>query len=189
MSVLPAPKTDFIGLEGKVHLATGGEPPLLVRHREAFDAFASDKARGMDGYDQHWAVVDETRTLLAPHFALAADEIALIGRRGRGAARPWIVVDVRLGGRARLDAEAAAERPIARDAVVVMEGAAIRVVQRLRRVIRVRLTAAGWRRDLDPAVIQRCARRALDALPLICGEGSEKQGYRQREGHCLVCVS
>ena len=70
----PAPKEDFIDLEGKVHLATGGQPPLLVRHREAFYAFAADKARGMDGYDQHWAVVDETRKLLAPHFALAADE-------------------------------------------------------------------------------------------------------------------
>ena len=46
MSVLPAPKKDFIDLEGKVHLATGGQPPLLVRHREAFDAFAADKARG-----------------------------------------------------------------------------------------------------------------------------------------------
>ena len=34
---LPAPKSDFIGLEGKVHLATGGEPPLLQAHRQAFE--------------------------------------------------------------------------------------------------------------------------------------------------------
>ena len=91
MSVLPAPKEDFIDLEGKVHLATGGQPPLLVRHREAFYAFAADKARGMDGYDQHWAVVDETRELLAPHFALAADEIALIGNASEGLSKPFSI--------------------------------------------------------------------------------------------------
>ena len=43
--LLPAPKSDFIGLEDKVHLATGGEPPLLVGHRDAFENFAADKAR------------------------------------------------------------------------------------------------------------------------------------------------
>ena len=100
MSVLPAPKTDFIDLEGKVHLATGGEPPLLVRHREAFDAFAADKARGMDGYDQHWAVVDETRELLAPHFALAADEIALIGNASEGIVKALSSIEWREGDNA-----------------------------------------------------------------------------------------
>ncbi|HMA13188.1 MAG TPA: hypothetical protein VKP12_00285, partial [Kiloniellaceae bacterium] len=53
---LPAPKSDFIGLEGKIHLATGGEPPLLVRHRDAFERFARDKAGGYDGYWTHWKV-------------------------------------------------------------------------------------------------------------------------------------
>ncbi len=43
---LPAPKSDFIGLDGKVHLATGGEPPLLKAHRGAFERFAADKAAG-----------------------------------------------------------------------------------------------------------------------------------------------
>ncbi len=48
-----APKTDFIGLEGITHLATGGEPPLLKSHREAFEEFARDKARGFEGYRAH----------------------------------------------------------------------------------------------------------------------------------------
>ena len=47
---LPAPTSDFIGLDRKIHLASGGEPPLLVKHREAFESFAADKARGYDGF-------------------------------------------------------------------------------------------------------------------------------------------
>ena len=91
--LLPAPKSDFIGLEDKVHLATGGEPPLLVRHRDAFENFAVDKARGMDGYAQHWTVVDQVRALLAPHFGLAADEIALIGNASEGIVKALSSID------------------------------------------------------------------------------------------------
>jgi len=76
---LPAPKSDFIGLEGKVHLATGGEPPLLVRHREAFEAFARDKARGFDGYWTHWKVDDEVRVQVARLMRLEPGDIALLG--------------------------------------------------------------------------------------------------------------
>lgn len=81
---LPAPRSDFIGLENKIHLATGGEPPLLVRHRDAFDAFARDKARGMDGYANHWRIVDKVRAQLAPMMGLNAGDIALIGNASEG---------------------------------------------------------------------------------------------------------
>lgn len=77
--ILPAPKRDFIGLEGKVHLATGGEPPLLVRHREAFEAFAHDKAQGYDGYWTHWKVDDEVRAQVARMMRLEPGDIALLG--------------------------------------------------------------------------------------------------------------
>ena len=76
---LPAPRSDFIGLEGKVHLATGGEPPLLVQHREAFEAFARDKAKGYDGYWTHWKVDDEVRAQVARLMCLEAGDIALLG--------------------------------------------------------------------------------------------------------------
>lgn len=76
---LPAPQSDFIGLEGKVHLATGGEPPLLRAHRRAFDLFAEDKAGGFDGYHRHWQVVDEVRAGLAAWTGLEAGDIALVG--------------------------------------------------------------------------------------------------------------
>ncbi len=77
--ILPAPKRDFIGLEGKVHLATGGEPPLLVKHREAFEAFARDKAQGYDGYWTHWKVDDELRKQVAHFMCLEPGDIALLG--------------------------------------------------------------------------------------------------------------
>jgi selenocysteine lyase/cysteine desulfurase len=82
--ILPAPRRDFIGLEGKVHLATGGEPPLLVKHREAFEAFADDKARGYDGYWHHWKVDDEVRAQLARWTRLEPGDIALLGNASDG---------------------------------------------------------------------------------------------------------
>ena len=45
-----AAKRYFIGPEGITHLATGGEPPLLKAQRDAFEAYANDKARGYPGY-------------------------------------------------------------------------------------------------------------------------------------------
>ncbi|MEO3427667.1 aminotransferase class V-fold PLP-dependent enzyme [Pelagibius sp. CAU 1746] len=82
--ILPAPKRDFIGLDGKVHLAAGGEPPLLTKHREAFEAFARDKARGYDGYWTHWKVDDEVRGQIARMMRLEAGDIALLGNASDG---------------------------------------------------------------------------------------------------------
>lgn len=81
---LPAPKTDFIGLEGKIHLATGGEPPLLQSHRGAFERFANDKAGGFDGYFTHWRVVDRVRERLATWVGLEAGDIGLVGNASEG---------------------------------------------------------------------------------------------------------
>ena len=81
-----APKSDFIGLEGLVHLATGGEPPLLKSHRAAFEAFARDKARGFPGYQAHWAVGEEVRARLAALTGLTADDFALVGSASAGIA-------------------------------------------------------------------------------------------------------
>ncbi|MFQ5567649.1 MAG: aminotransferase class V-fold PLP-dependent enzyme, partial [Paracoccaceae bacterium] len=76
---LPAPKNDFIGLQGKVHLASGGEPPLLKAHREAFERFAADKAAGYSGYWRHWEVIDEARARIARWTGLEPGDIALLG--------------------------------------------------------------------------------------------------------------
>ena len=82
--VLPAPKSDFIGLEGKVHLATGGEPPLLKAHRDGFERFSKDKSEGFNGYHNHWRVVDSARGQLARLIHLEASDIALVANASEG---------------------------------------------------------------------------------------------------------
>lgn len=97
MRSLPAPKSDFIGLEGTVHLATGGEPPLLRVHRDAFEAFARDKADGMAGYRAHWETVDSVRAGLARLTGLEAGDIALTGSASEAIAKVVSGFDWRRG--------------------------------------------------------------------------------------------
>ncbi len=81
---LPAPRSDFIGIENIIHLATGGEPPLLTCHRDAFEKFALDKAEGMSGYARHWELVEGVRNKIAGFFNLSIGDIALIGNASEG---------------------------------------------------------------------------------------------------------
>ncbi|HEY9550529.1 MAG TPA: aminotransferase class V-fold PLP-dependent enzyme, partial [Kiloniellaceae bacterium] len=67
-----------------IHLATGGEPPLLVAHRAAFERFARDKAGGFDGYWTHWAVDDEVRAAVARMARAEPGDIALLGNASDG---------------------------------------------------------------------------------------------------------
>ena len=90
---LPAPKTDFIGLEGKAHLATGGEPPLLKAHRNAFERFAEDKSNGFSGYHRHWDVVDEVRARIARWTGLEPGGVALLGNASEAIMRVVSSVD------------------------------------------------------------------------------------------------
>jgi selenocysteine lyase/cysteine desulfurase len=94
---LPAPKSDFIGLEGKVHFATGGEPPLLVRHRDAFELFARDKARGHEGYWTHWKIDDEVRAAVARLSSAEPGDVALIGNASDGIMKVISGIDWRPG--------------------------------------------------------------------------------------------
>jgi cysteine desulfurase / selenocysteine lyase len=84
---LPAPKSDFIGLAGKIHLATGGEPPLLEAHRRAFECFATDKAGGYTGYWRHWEVISQVREQIAHLIQLEPGDIALLGNASDGIMR------------------------------------------------------------------------------------------------------
>lgn len=80
-----APKSDFIGLEdGRVHLATGGQPPLLRAHRAAFEAYAADKAAGSAGYQRHWQVGLQAKERLAALTRLPAADHALVGSASEG---------------------------------------------------------------------------------------------------------
>lgn len=94
---LPAPKRDFIGLAGKVHLATGGEPPLLEAHRAAFERFARDKADGHAGYWRHWEVAGEVRERLGRWLGLEAGDIALLGNASEAIMRVVSGLGIRAG--------------------------------------------------------------------------------------------
>ena len=94
------PKSDFIALEGTISLVAGGEPPLLKRHRDAFDVYAHDKARGFVGYWDHWSVNEEVRALLADMLDLQADDISLTGCASEGISQVVSSIDWRKGDNA-----------------------------------------------------------------------------------------
>ncbi len=95
--IILAAKSDFIGLDGITHLATGGEPPLLKAHRTAFETYARDKARGYPGYYAHWAVAEEVRARLAAMTGLSADDFALVGSTSTGINTVLSSIDWRSG--------------------------------------------------------------------------------------------
>lgn len=94
------PKSDFIELEGVTSLVTGGEPPLLKRHRQAFEAYATDKARGYAGYWQHWTVNEEVHSLVAGLLQMQAGDISLVGSASEGMSQVISSIDWRPGDNA-----------------------------------------------------------------------------------------
>lgn len=94
---MPAPRSDFIGLAEGLNFAAGGEPPLLVAHRRAFERYAADKADGFAGYHRHWDVVAQLRAKLAALCASRADSVALVGNASDAIDRVITSVDWRPG--------------------------------------------------------------------------------------------
>jgi cysteine desulfurase/selenocysteine lyase len=58
-------KSDFLGLDGVAHLASGGQSPLLARHLAAFDRYARLKGTGLAGQ----RASDQTRARAAAKVA------------------------------------------------------------------------------------------------------------------------
>ncbi|MBT5432172.1 MAG: aminotransferase class V-fold PLP-dependent enzyme [Rhodospirillaceae bacterium] len=85
---LPAPKSDFVGIDdGGVHLGTGGQSPMLVRHRDAFEQFMADKASGEPGYTAHAKIGQETKALMSRLTHLPAANHAFLGNASEGIGR------------------------------------------------------------------------------------------------------
>ena len=74
-----APKNDFIGLEGCVHLAAGGETPQLRTIKEALERFVEDKSRGGDSRARFLDVSQEARERLGRMMKVPASDIAFLG--------------------------------------------------------------------------------------------------------------
>jgi len=68
-------KTDFVGLEGLVHLAAGGETPLLERHRDVFDRYARLKGQGKRGLAEIENGADRARGQVARLLGGASEDV------------------------------------------------------------------------------------------------------------------
>lgn len=85
---LPAPKADFVGLDGGlVHLASGGQSPMLVRHRAAFERFMADKGAGEPGYVAHMETAESAKRQIAQLTHLPAQDHAFLGNASEGIGR------------------------------------------------------------------------------------------------------
>lgn len=83
-----APQFDFLGLEDTtVHLATGGQPPMLKSHRDAFERIRLDKSRGSAGYENHRQIGDQARVSLKSLTGRPARDHAFVGNASEGIAR------------------------------------------------------------------------------------------------------
>ena len=92
-----APRTDFIGIEDVVHLAAGGETPLLRQHLATVERFARHKGGGMAGREAFFAVRAALQQRIAGWLGLTPGDIACVGSASEGIARVIAAYDWRPG--------------------------------------------------------------------------------------------
>jgi cysteine desulfurase / selenocysteine lyase len=92
-----APKGDFIGVEERVHLATGGESPFLKSHVEALTRYALDKSAGLPGRERQLAVHERARGRAAELLGVRADEVAFVPSTSDGVNLVAATIDWRPG--------------------------------------------------------------------------------------------
>ncbi len=80
------PKADFVGLGTTIHLAAGGETPMLVSHRDAIEEFMTDKAAGMPGRERFFAKRLVCAQRVARMLNADAGDIAFVGSSSAGIA-------------------------------------------------------------------------------------------------------
>ncbi len=78
------PKSDFVGLEGVAHFATGGEGPMLKSHLDAFEQFCLDKGRGELARGIQHAVLDAARAQCATLIQAPAEDITFLSSASEG---------------------------------------------------------------------------------------------------------
>jgi selenocysteine lyase/cysteine desulfurase len=75
---------EFVGLEGVVHLCTGGEAPFLRSHLDALARFARDKSDGMAGRERLFATYDSTKQRLSALVHRPPADVALLAHVSEG---------------------------------------------------------------------------------------------------------
>lgn len=78
------PRAAFEIPEGAAHVCAGGEPPFLLRHAEAFAAYARDKGLGAPGRTAQEAEVLRVRRLLAGRWGCEIDDIGFVSSVAEG---------------------------------------------------------------------------------------------------------
>jgi cysteine desulfurase / selenocysteine lyase len=76
---LPAPKSDFVGLEHGAYLYTAGQSPPLKSHREALGRWVDDKARGPATGAALEATVGRAKATVADLLGVESSDLALLG--------------------------------------------------------------------------------------------------------------
>jgi cysteine desulfurase/selenocysteine lyase len=139
-----APKSDFIGLtETTAHLATGGQPPMLKSHRDAFERFCADKANGTAGYTSHWQIGERAKASLEILSGLPARDHAFVGNASEGIARVISAIEWNAG-----DNVVVADKEYASGRFALLRLAALGVEVRLVKTV-------GWYIDPD-ALLDSC---------------------------------
>lgn len=78
------PKSEFIGLENMVHLAAGGETPMLKSHRHAVERFMADKALAETSRVRMDETVMRCKEKAARLLNASAEDISLISSSSEG---------------------------------------------------------------------------------------------------------
>jgi cysteine desulfurase/selenocysteine lyase len=78
------PKSEFIGLETNVHLAAGGESPMLKSHQDAIQQFMQDKSRGELARKLEADKVDQARAKCARLFSIPDKDITFLSSASEG---------------------------------------------------------------------------------------------------------
>ncbi|MEM7347735.1 MAG: aminotransferase class V-fold PLP-dependent enzyme [Chloroflexota bacterium] len=78
------PKNKFIGLDDVVHLATGGESPMLVSHRGMIRQFIQDKAQGEQARGLQAEVVQQVQQKSAQLLSVDPDDITFLSSASDG---------------------------------------------------------------------------------------------------------
>ena len=77
-------KNLFEGLDNTVHLSAGGETPMLRSHRDAFEKFMHDKARGEKARSLIHETLLKTREQCAQLFGVDATDISFLSSTSEG---------------------------------------------------------------------------------------------------------
>jgi len=77
-------KSEFEGIDQVVHLAAGGESPMLRSHQRAVTQFIADKAQGERARSLQEEVLQSTRTMCADLFNVCRENISLVSSASEG---------------------------------------------------------------------------------------------------------